>query len=234
MDPIRNPYAPGAGTPSPELAGRDEFREKVRIGSAKPRRGVAPAARPVRAGQVVCRASVRFRDDQYVVADGPNITLQDVNEATTLVTAALDEGFFRVRFDRLTPSGKRYLRAMAELGPGPHRSGDIAGVLKRAVQSVFPTRAQLIRKGMIWSPSHGDTDFTVPLFDGFMRRVMPGDDWGGMSRRRGRHITKLEVEGNLRRPMDSSSRAYEMSAKRGEVRHAGTASHERRKRAESP
>ena len=112
------------------------------------------------------------------VAAGPNITLQDVEAATTLVIAALDERFFRVRFDRLMPSERRYLRAMAELGPGPHRSGDIAGFLKRAVQSVAPTRAQLSRKGMVWSPSHGDTAFTVPLFDGFMRRVMPGDDWG--------------------------------------------------------
>jgi hypothetical protein len=111
------------------------------------------------------------------VAEGPTITLRDVESATALAIAALDEGFFRVRFDRLTPSEKRYLRAMAELGPGPHRSGDIAGVLRRSVQSVAPTRAQLIRKGMVWSPSHGDTDFTVPLFDGFMRRVMPRDDW---------------------------------------------------------
>ncbi|MFO7652991.1 MAG: ATP-binding protein [Candidatus Krumholzibacteriia bacterium] len=110
------------------------------------------------------------------VADGPVITLQDVEAATITVIAALDEGFFRVRFDRLTSSEKRYLRAMAQLGRGPHRSGDVAGVLDRTVQSVAPTRSQLIRKGMVWSPSHGDTAFTVPLFDGFMRRVMPGDD----------------------------------------------------------
>lgn len=111
------------------------------------------------------------------VAEGPTITLQDVAAATVSVIAALDESFFRVRFDRLTPAEKRYLRAMAELGPGPHRSGYIAGTLKRAVQSVAPVRAQLIKKGMVWSPSHGDTAFTVPLFDRFMRRVMPGDDW---------------------------------------------------------
>jgi hypothetical protein len=89
----------------------------------------------------------------------------------------LDESFFRVRFDRLTPSEKKYLRAMAELGPGPHRSGDIADELDRGVTSLGPTRSQLIAKGMIWSPSHGDTAFTVPLFDEFMRRIMPGDDW---------------------------------------------------------
>jgi len=105
------------------------------------------------------------------------ITLRDVGLASTAAIAALDESFFRVRFDRLTPLEKRYLRAMAELGPGPHRSGDIAEQLKRDVTALGPTRNQLIAKGMIWSPSHGDTAFTVPLFDEFMRRIMPGDDW---------------------------------------------------------
>jgi Cdc6-like AAA superfamily ATPase len=105
------------------------------------------------------------------------ITKSDVTEASNTAIAALDESFFRVRFDRLTPVEKSYLRAMAELGPGPHRSGDIAEVLKRKVTSLGPTRSQLISKGMIWSPSHGDTAFTVPLFDEFMHRIMPGDDW---------------------------------------------------------
>ncbi|MFQ5699293.1 MAG: AAA family ATPase [Myxococcota bacterium] len=105
------------------------------------------------------------------------ITLADVEQASTTAVAALDEGFFRVRFDRLTPAEKRYLRAMAELGPGPHRSGDIAAKLGRRVTSLGPTRSQLIVKGMVWSPSHGDTAFTVPLFDEFMCRIMPGDDW---------------------------------------------------------
>jgi predicted transcriptional regulator len=105
------------------------------------------------------------------------IRLGDVELASITALAALDESFFRVRFDRLTPSEKRYLRAMAALGPGPHRSGDIAEQLKREVTALGPTRAQLISKGMIWSPSHGDTSFTVPLFDEFMLRIMPGDDW---------------------------------------------------------
>ncbi len=105
------------------------------------------------------------------------ITRDDVEQASTAALAALDESFFRVRFDRLTPAEKRYLRAMAELGPGPHRSGDIADELGRKVTSLGPTRNQLIAKGMIWSPSHGDTAFTVPLFDEFMRRIIPGDDW---------------------------------------------------------
>lgn len=105
----------------------------------------------------------------------------DVANASREAIAALDESFFRVRFDRLTPAEKKYLRAMAELGPGPHRSGDIADQLGRAVQSFGPTRSNLILKGMIWSPTHGDTAFTVPLFDEFMKRIMPGDDWRGVA-----------------------------------------------------
>ncbi|MGH7524332.1 MAG: AAA family ATPase [Gemmatimonadales bacterium] len=110
-------------------------------------------------------------------ADTSPIDLKDVRRASSTAIAALDESFFRVRFDRLTPLEKRYLRAMAELGPGPHRSGDIADQLRKRVTALGPTRSQLIGKGMIWSPSHGDTAFTVPLFDEFMHRIMPGDAW---------------------------------------------------------
>jgi hypothetical protein len=104
------------------------------------------------------------------------ITCQDVKSATDIAIADLDAGFFRVRFDRLTPSEKKYLRAMAELGEDPHRSGDIAQLLGKEVQSVAPIRANLIRKGMIYSPSHGDNKFTVPLFEGYLMRVMPDFD----------------------------------------------------------
>lgn len=97
----------------------------------------------------------------------------DAKHATVQALAELDASFFRVRFDRLTPAEKRYLRAMAELGPGPHRSGDIADQLGRKVTTVAPIRNTLIAKGMIYSPAHGDTAFTVPLFDGFMKRIMP-------------------------------------------------------------
>ena len=109
------------------------------------------------------------------------ITLSDVIAASAQAVAALDESFFRVRFDRLTPTEKTYLRAMAELGPGPHRSGDIAESLGRAVTSLGPIRSSLISKGMVWSPTHGDTAFTVPLFDEFMKRIMPGGGWNGHS-----------------------------------------------------
>lgn len=97
--------------------------------------------------------------------DAKNATIDAVNE--------LDASFFRVRLDRLTPSEKRYLRAMAELGPGPHRSGDIAAMLAKSVNTVAPIRASLIHKGMVYSPAHGDTAFTVPLFDGFLKRTLP-------------------------------------------------------------
>ena len=113
----------------------------------------------------------------WEVARNSPITERDVRVASAEAVAALDESFFRVRFDRLTPMEKRYLRAMAELGPGPHRSGDIAEALKRKVTAIAPLRNGLIGKGMIWSPNHGDTAFTVPLFDEFMKRIMPGSDW---------------------------------------------------------
>ena len=111
------------------------------------------------------------------IAERSPIAAGDVERASREVSAALDTGFFRARFDRLTPAQKRYLRAMAELGPGPHRSGEIARMLGRKVTALGPTRAQLIAKGMVWSAARGDTAFTVPLFDRFMRRIMPEDDW---------------------------------------------------------
>jgi hypothetical protein len=100
---------------------------------------------------------------------------RDVEVATSRAITALDSSFFRVRLDRLTPREQDYVRAMAELGPGPHRSGDVAAALGIGVTSAGPLRTALIRKGMIWSPSHGETAFTVPMFDEFMRRMMP--DW---------------------------------------------------------
>jgi hypothetical protein len=105
-------------------------------------------------------------------ADTSPIRRSHVDLATASAIAELDTSFFRVRLDRLTPSEKRYLRAMAELGPGPHRSGDIADKLGAKVQAVAPVRATLIGKGMVYSPAYGDTAFTVPLFDRFMHRAM--------------------------------------------------------------
>lgn len=101
------------------------------------------------------------------------ILLADARNATTDALAELDASFFRVRFDRLTPMEKQYMRAMASLGPGPHRSGDIAARLGKKVTTVAPVRNSLIAKGMAYSPAHGDTAFTVPLFDGFLKRTLP-------------------------------------------------------------
>ena len=106
-------------------------------------------------------------------AAGSPISLDDVQGAHDIVVADLDAGFFQVRLDRLTPAEQRYLRAMAELGPGPHRSGDVAKTLKMKVESAAPIRSGLIKKGMAFSPAHGETAFTVPLFDQYLKREMP-------------------------------------------------------------
>lgn len=133
-----------------------------------------PVSRPLHPLGGYAQCLQEWGKHSWDAAAASPITLADVEAATTTAVAALDESFFRVRLDRLTPGEKRYLRGMAELGPGPHRSGDIADILDRKVTSLGPTRSKLIEKGMIWSPSHGDTAFTVPLFDEFMRRAMPG------------------------------------------------------------
>ena len=105
------------------------------------------------------------------VAGSSPVTLQDVRDAAPLVQAKLDHNFFKVRMDRVTPAERAYLHAMAQLGPGPHRSGDIATRMHVKVESVAPRRSALIRKGMVYSPAHGDTAFTVPMFDEFLRRT---------------------------------------------------------------
>ena len=111
-------------------------------------------------------------------ADACPITAADVELAHPTAIAALDASFFRVRFDRLTPAEKRYLRAMADLGDGPYSSTAIADHIGRKSSSFGPVRASLIAKGMIYTPGYGETAFTVPLFGAFMRRAIPRGDGG--------------------------------------------------------
>lgn len=107
------------------------------------------------------------------IATGSVITVRDAVAATDLSIRKLDQSFFRVRFDRLTPLEREYMRSLAELGEGPQRSSDVAKAMDRSVGSLGPTRDSLIKKGMIFAPEHGLVAFTVPLFDEFMRREMP-------------------------------------------------------------
>lgn len=165
----------------PEIGPLDEKAARIAIAKPAEAQGVAvdedALARIVQETRGYPYFLQEWGKHAWDCAAASPITLRDVEVATASVIAALDESFFRVRLDRLTQMEKRYLRAMAELGPGPHRSGDIARRLDRQVTSLGPARNQLVAKGMIWSPGHGDTAFTVPLFDEFMRRIMPGSDW---------------------------------------------------------
>jgi hypothetical protein len=108
------------------------------------------------------------------VADGPDhITADDVERSIPLAMAELDDGFFRVRAERTNDTERRYLRAMAELGPGPVKSAEVAALLGRTTNSLAPARDQLIKRALCFSPRFGDIDFTVPLFGDFMRRWLP-------------------------------------------------------------
>lgn len=108
----------------------------------------------------------------WSVASSKLINHEDALIASSLAILQLDAGFFRVRFDRCTPMEKMYLRAMAEIDAPAPRSGDIAAAMKKGVSQLGPLRQSLINKGMIYSPAHGDTAFTVPLFAGFMKRII--------------------------------------------------------------
>lgn len=97
-------------------------------------------------------------------------TAKDVEDASVKAQQRLDEGFFRVRYDRLTPKEREYVLAMAALGAGPYKSSEIADQLGENVTALGPRRAKIIHKGMIYSPEHGDIDFTVPMFADYLRR----------------------------------------------------------------
>lgn len=102
---------------------------------------------------------------------GNTVHSATVREATPRALRSLDEGFFRMRFDRATRASRRYLRAMASLGPGPHLVREVAAALGTRSNRVSPQRDALIRLGLCYAPRRGEIGFTLPLFDKFLRRV---------------------------------------------------------------
>lgn len=117
------------------------------------------------------------------IASGSIITMQDIESARPAVVAQLDENFFRVRIDRMTAAEKNYVIGMAHLGRGPYKTGDIAAKIGKVSTAVAPLRGQLINKGLVFGPSYGMTDFTVPQFDDFVRRNYPAPKPARKSRR---------------------------------------------------
>ncbi len=107
--------------------------------------------------------------DTWNAAHDERITVADVESATATVRQRLERDFFRVRLERLTPREMRYVSALASLGPGSHRTGDIANVLGASATSIASTRDALVGKGTIYSPGYGEAAFTAPLFDAYLR-----------------------------------------------------------------
>ena len=125
-----------------------------------------------------------FGKQAWDAAEGPAlITLDDVERSIPVATAELDDGFFRVRTGRTSDPERAYLRAMAELGPGPVRSVEVATLLGKKATALGPTRDGLLKKALCYSPRWGEIDFTVPMFDAFMRRWIP--DLGAVAGPRG-------------------------------------------------
>ena len=106
--------------------------------------------------------------------EGDLISAGDVEKASQPAREELDRDFFETRFARASKAGRRYLAAMSELGDGPLRSSEVAASGGwKSVTSAGPVRQTLIGKGLIYSPDHGQVDFTVPHFADFMRRKHP-------------------------------------------------------------
>jgi hypothetical protein len=125
-----------------------------------------------------------FGKQAWDAAEGlARITLDDVERSIPVATAELDDGFFRVRTGRTSDPERAYLRAMAELGPGPVRSVEVATLLGKKATALGPTRDGLLKKALCYSPRWGEIDFTVPLFDAFMKRWIP--DLGSVAGPRG-------------------------------------------------
>lgn len=102
------------------------------------------------------------------------MTSEDVDAAIPVAQAALDSSIYEVRIQRATAEERRYMRAMAELGEGPYRSGMVAAQLARKTSEVSMARQHLIDKGLVYATEdYGHIDFTIPRFDEFMRRHMP-------------------------------------------------------------
>ena len=105
-------------------------------------------------------------------AEGPMITLRDVEDALSQVESELDGSFFLARVQRTTPDELRYMRAMAELGSAEQKASDVAAVLHKSSEQLGPLRSRLIAKGLLYTSRFGYAKFTVPQFDRFMRRHM--------------------------------------------------------------
>lgn len=105
-------------------------------------------------------------------APGRIIPASIIPQVSKAAIARLDKNFFKSRMHRMTQREQDYVCAMAALGPGNHRSGDIAEEMGLSVSAAAPIRGTLINKGMIYSPAHGDTAFTVPMFDAYVRRAI--------------------------------------------------------------
>lgn len=191
----------GAGLPQlPALAGDSKtYAERMfqfpQIGALAPQDARAAILKPAQAEGVAVDDDAlaeilhitegypyflqQWAHDAWNLAVDDRITRQNVLDATPVAIGVLDRDFFRVRFDRCNASEKRYLRALAALGPGAHRSGQVADRVGAKISSLGPARDKLIRKGMIYAPRYGEVAFTVPLFDAYMKRVMPDEGKAG-------------------------------------------------------
>ncbi len=117
----------------------------------------------------------QFGQTAWDAAAEPPIRLDDAAEGVRIGRERLDNGFFRARWERATPAERDYLAAMAVDGDGPSSTGEVASRLEKKPTSLGPTRANLIAKGLVYAPEHGQITFTVPGMSEFIRRQIDED-----------------------------------------------------------
>jgi hypothetical protein len=102
------------------------------------------------------------------------ITSAVIESAKPVAQKSLDNTMYEIRVQRATDAERRYMRAMAELGSGPYKTGDVARKVGKTTTALSPVRQSLLDKGLVYATEdYGYLDFTAPRFDEFMRRFMP-------------------------------------------------------------
>lgn len=113
----------------------------------------------------------------YDKSNGKFVDISDVDNNIDNFLQALDDGFFKSRYERCSDMEKSFVFAMVQCGELPCTISNISKYIGKSGKSISPIRAKLIDKGIIYSTKHGELDFTVPEFDGFVKRLGEYKEW---------------------------------------------------------
>jgi hypothetical protein len=181
-DPVANPYVPGAGTPPPALVGRDDVIDIADVAlwclrSARASQhifitGLRSVGKTVLLGKLTALAEhVGYRAIRVEALGGDDTIRSFLRQARRIVEEFAS--FFAARIARTPASEVAYVQALASLGPGPHRSGEVAAAAGKSTPQVTAFRDRLIAEDVIYAPRYGWVGFAIPHLDRYVRNVLP-------------------------------------------------------------